>query len=303
VREWTRFLKDHRPPKSWCRTTPDLGYLAEEGYGSTVLYRQATGIRPRWLRDQGDLFREMILKLDAMARAGNAGARDAARKLTEATGAYSYLPGFLGGRFGRAGPGANRNDVRELLLQYVQPADLDGIRQIRDYLQALRSTGMPQGVARTTPGTGSRSGHAWYDRLRPSYERLLQRMDEVAEGSRFPSVIDKIDRVRDKMDMSDGVYVPGTHVRLLRGQPGVPPTDLRDWLGAEHVQRQRSDPPGAPAFAPWFNAARDYLDVVTETWRDVPAEVRHSGGCPSSMLEPAYRSHYSRRPRGRGQPY
>ena len=90
----------------------------------------------------------------------------------------------------------------------------------------------------------------------PAYDRLIYDFDAYRRRpGATPLGLAKIQRIRQQMDLPDGVRLLG-RVRSLRGAPGVPPIDLRDWFLSEKV-RGRGD--GAPAY---YDSAKTYLQLV-----------------------------------------
>lgn len=201
VKDWMAFLKTHRSPRKWCRGSRDTGYLAEEGYGSTVLYRQRPANPPQWLSDQGRVFMRVIRMLyNRDLEDGQRGerAREAAKRLTETNGARSNFEGLLSGRFGGGGSGTRAEDVLALLVS-VSPV-IDTEPRVRQYLEALNPGFTQCAVSFTHPGTASHgpSTHpgtasqgpaihprtapqgqcGWYNTLMPAFNRLISDMTE-----------------------------------------------------------------------------------------------------------------------------
>lgn len=279
VKDWMIFLGEHRIPRSWCRTSPDIGYLREEGYRSIVVYQRPGSYTPQWLRRQRDRFRRLIRRLDHTVEMGGdtaKKARDAARLLTVPDGAYSYLPGVNRGRLGRGGPGANQQNVRNLLVHYLP--DIEQAPEVTEYRGVLQSEA-PYGIETTGHVTRSRSGREWYDVLTPEYEELMRQIDKII-STHPPSLrVGKAQRIRQKMDMPGRIIIPGTNIRLPRRAPRVPPIDLRAWFQEENVTHRAPDAPS------WAFAARGYLDLVTDHWADIPREIRYTGDCENSRNE------------------
>jgi hypothetical protein len=199
--------------------------------------------------------------------------KDAAEIVIQPSGAESNLTSFFRGRFGRGGPGSNAQDVLDLIERHMHRPDTNAF--VLDYVGTLDPAITPFDVTKTIRGPISRMNHEWFETLTPAYDLMISDMNAYVRSAGIrPRGLAKLQRIRQQLDLPDGVRLPG-RVRSLRGAPGVPPPDLREWLSREGVRD------GADSNAPpYYNSSMAYLHLVVDTWRHIEGFIRRSGGLP-----------------------